>query len=301
MNGRRRGAFTLIELLVVIAIIAILMGLLLAAVQKVRAAAARVACANNLRQLGLALHQFEGANGHFPAAGELQPNPLGHSWATYLLPYIEQDALYGRIRLDLPDNDPGNLAAFRVPVKSFQCPSANQPRTCEFYWTLPGVPFGSARLATTDYAPVMGMSKDLAPYVTPGTLLGWTGTLGLNQAPRVAAVTDGLSNTVVIAEEAGRPQRWRFGRPLGPPATLAPGGGWADPLNGIKVQGWWVTLPSPPCMVNCDNDGGIYGFHTGGANVLIGDGSVRLLPVGTSPEVIAALVSRAGGDVAQLP
>src|SRR3954471_6090724 len=139
---RRRGAFTLVELLVVIAIIAILMGLLLPAVQKVREASARTQCANHLKQIGLALHNYEGVNKAFPPAyvtqnpradgsahgvsygDEYRNGPTGFAWGVFLLPHLEQGNLYRQFDLTQPCWAPQNAPAARTRVAVFLCPSA---------------------------------------------------------------------------------------------------------------------------------------------------------------------------------
>src|SRR5262245_12847004 len=155
---RRRSAFTLMELLVVIAIIAVLIGLLLPAVQKVRAAAARIQCANNLKQIGLALHSYHNDHESFPAGfvSSLSPSTwtynyagstnqaapdVGPGWSLFaaLLPYLEQDNLHRQIRFDLPITHPANAAARSTPVKTYVCPSDTPPKLVSLWPTTLGV------------------------------------------------------------------------------------------------------------------------------------------------------------------
>src|SRR5216684_1983578 len=259
LKSSRRG-FTLIELLVVIAVIGTLMGLLLPAVQKIREAANRVQCQNNLKQIGLALHNYHDTLGSFPNAFKLLPASaptvpfpgaarFGASAFTMILPYLDQDNLYRQIdttraALSTVNMPPGN-PAYSTPIKTFLCPSAPGNHTVDYSAELcnsfnnfgiavaypPSLIFGR-----TDYAPDAGMQADI-----PGISIN-AGASIICEPPdgpvRFTGILDGTSNTIMVIEDAGRPawygSKGRVTMPsyIGAPGTTPQGGGaWADPLN----------------------------------------------------------------------
>jgi prepilin-type N-terminal cleavage/methylation domain-containing protein len=308
-----RSAFTLVELLVVIAIIGILLGLLLPAVQKVRDAANRISCANNLKQIGLALHNYHDTYGQLPPSQRPPlPGSVRHRWVTYLLPFFEQDNLRDRYNLHYSWNDPANREVVATRLKVVECPATPHPDR------LDSPPEGAwdAFAATGDYAAITHVDLRLyhAGYVDTYGL----GMLPKNSNPRLADVTDGLSNTIMVTESAGKPQLYRGRLAIGsPPTPHIDGGAWARPASEIALQGSSAdgTIFPGPCGINCtngedagtiypnpyyglDGTGAIYSFHTAGANAVFGDVSVRFLHQGISIRVLAQLATRAGGEVA---
>ncbi len=334
-NDRRKG-FTLIELLVVIAIIAILIGLLLPAVQKVREAAARMKCSNNLKQIGLALHNYEGTYGYMPPYGfdfTYNPNtanPLGdqrqgHCVLGMILPFMEQqnvlNALHPEWSVIDPNSWPPNWGpnpAASATVKSYVCPSSPEPQIDYGpYFVSLGLPDkGPFVIGATDYSPVRGARDSFRNACAPSmpTPTNESGVLGVfgqwtpdgmkRGKAKFANITDGLSNTIMFTEDAGRHQVYAKGRMVTPnsPGQI----GWT--LNAayfdynikIEVRGFSNDGLIPDggcCVINCNNVNQFYSFHTGGVNALRADGSVNFLRDSTNPGVLAAMITRAGGEV----
>ena len=335
MNVRRKSGFTLIELLVVIAIIAILIGLLLPAVQKVREAAARISCTNNLKQIGLAIHNFESTRQWLPPAridaapgypvpefGITNPQTsVQHGPGTILLPYLEQDNVFKQYNMNLTFTDPANRAAVSTKLKVFQCPST--PNQGQEDTGASGA-WGSPGLAASDYAVVNGVNQRLwtAPLNLMNPPAGWVAgidstqyvgailpmstissfTTGMsppfyNSRPKqtLIGIQDGSSNTILWTEDAGRPTRY-IGRTAS--GLRYSGAGWADPDNEYWPDGYSTdgVTAGGPCMMNCNNNNEAYSFHTGGCLCLFGDGAVRFVTSSIGVPNFAAMITRSGGE-----
>jgi prepilin-type N-terminal cleavage/methylation domain-containing protein len=297
-------AFTLIELLVVIAIIAVLIGLLVPAVQKVREAANRASCQNNLKQIGLGLNNYVSVQKGLPPSrttgmGAAAPwFPYQHSWSVALLPYIEQTSSFNLYNYRANWNDPSNYAAIRTYLKVFNCPTTpNQPRVDDTIAAAPSAGDYHAVNAIKNFvgSECFGYNQPSDP--DDPRLVG---AMRRDQITKITAITDGTSSTILVAEDAGRPQWYNANRQIFVPNPLPTNGqaGWADPNGAFSIDGSDPNGQVPgSCSINCSNNSEVYSFHFGGAHVVFVDGSVHFLPSSLPLCTLAALSTRAGGEV----
>jgi prepilin-type N-terminal cleavage/methylation domain-containing protein/prepilin-type processing-associated H-X9-DG protein len=307
---RRPRGFTLIELLVVIAIIGVLIALLLPAVQAAREAARRAQCANNLKQIGIAFHNYSDTHNGFPptAFGVSRPTleQFG-GWGVQILGYIEQPAVYEAYNFDLGFHLWPNQTAVRTVLSVYLCPSTPRsinPINNVVDFKAGGVPDPNLYAAASDYFTARSYIESW--YASP--FVEHIGALDQTVYTPLASISDGLSNTMLVYECAGKPNYWERGRFVhGFPTPDSPyaidrwwsHGAWAGFMNMriVSFTGGQYQYDGP-CVINCHNGwNGVYSFHPGGINALACDGSVRFLKESTAKSAIKAFVTRAEGEV----
>lgn len=274
-GGRKRG-FTIIELLVVIAIIAVLVALLLPAVQSAREAARRTQCRNNLKQMGIALHNYHEQYRVFPRGGWFPATKANISWSSALLPALDSAPLFNTINCNVPYTDPSNLTPGRTVLSVFSCPTTPKASLYRKSADLPST--SPNEYARTDYGAVNGERGLRAPTATNNPERG---AMIIAKNIAIAEIVDGLSQTILIAE--------------GPEGISSI---WISVRN-VFDQSAPINTPAPPPSTTVFTDFGqeISSYHTSGAFALFGDGSVHFLSQHGDVQTLAALCSRAGGEV----
>lgn len=300
-KGNRRLGFTLVELLVVIAIIAMLVTLLLPAVQAARAAARRTQCSNNLRQIGLGMLNYESTRQHFPP-GQVRSSPdaMPMAWSAFFLPFIEESAINDRIDFKKPLTDEVNWAATGTHIQTYLCPSTGRRSLLRTADNRIGDMNRNEQvdqrlgegMACIDYLGISGPGKNIRRANGDKYLRNKGVLIGLKDYPpealepkkiRVQQITDGLSKTVVVAECTGR-GAFRDG-------VWELDGAWAAGENVSAVK-----LPiNPPAAENWDAEE-IFSDHPGGAHVLFCDGSVKFLSEDVEMLLLAAICTRSGRE-----
>jgi prepilin-type N-terminal cleavage/methylation domain-containing protein/prepilin-type processing-associated H-X9-DG protein len=314
--SRVRG-FTLVELLVVIAIIGVLVALLLPAVQAAREAARRGQCLNHLKQMGLALLNHESANGAFPkgrwnvlppytskhdVADRPSAKSHDHSWQVVTLPYAEEANVARQYDLKKPWFHADNRPAVSTPIAIFRCPSVAEVDRFDANFS------STLKPAAGDYGCTNSVGKNAWTSAQPslGTYPGDLDGLQDNSdrvigvltkvldrpACRMKEITDGTSNTLLLSEGAGKPDKYTQGRKgdaNGNQVQVAEGSGWADPDSGFTVN--------TSRFLNFTNDREIYSFHVGGAPFCFADGHVQMVGEDVEMAVGIALVTRAGEEI----
>jgi len=293
------GGFTLVELLVVIAIIGILIALLLPAVQQAREAARRMQCSNNLKQIGLGLHNYLDTHKRFPPSRVRwgsSPDRITHGWCILVAPFLELGTVQDRYDFDVAWFDPINEEISQTALDVFLCPSS--PSGTQLIEN-------SAWGASTES--MVGEYQALAGYwdnvqMTPNSANGMLHDA--NGKPR--DVTDGLTNTLCVSELGGRPDYYAAGKKIGEfPSSIEyvkEWGVWAAPqrifYTGYTHDG---MTSHGPCSLNCANAEGIYSFHPGGAEVLLGDGSVQFLAETVPVQNVYRMIDPQDGTVVESP
>jgi prepilin-type N-terminal cleavage/methylation domain-containing protein len=331
LRERTRKGFTLIELLVVIAIIAVLIGLLVPAVQKVREAANRMSCTNNLKQLGIAIHSYHDTRGAFPPGGASDNAPYGtgggwgSSWKVFILPFIEQESIYKAWQFTANSGyTNGTNMSTATPlvhnrtIKTYRCPSSSMP---DFYASSNN---NGALQMLTSYTGIGGSSTDTG-VVNNGSygIISAGGALFANSSIRFSDITDGTSNCMIVGEQSKHLTSSTNQPVPGSYTAITSQGphGWTMGVNnssvGTAFNEWHFNCTTIRFQINQTGvDGGsasgsgsngtshntgmnipLSSSHSGGCNIVLGDASVRFIRDSTPLLTLQYLASRADGNV----
>jgi prepilin-type N-terminal cleavage/methylation domain-containing protein/prepilin-type processing-associated H-X9-DG protein len=280
-NNKTWRGFTLVELLVVIAIIGILIAILLPAIQATREAARRMQCVNNMRQIGMATLSYEVSYKHFPKP--YITTPAKHSLFTLILQYMEHSGTFKMIDFKKDWNDPANKPAVDTDISTFICPSTP-----------------SGRHFINDYGPCLtfaaGAGSALDNLLQARAIKRRTNYDGLlavydRDFVRVKEIKDGLSHTLMLVEDGGRPFKYEGTKMIGSGVT---GSQWANRENEFVIHN---SCGDNSRVFNCNNNNEIFSFHKGGCNFLYGDASVHFHSNDIDVDAFVSLFTRAAGDI----
>lgn len=299
--------FTLVELLVVIAIIGILVGLLLPAVQAAREAARRMQCTNNLKQFGLAMHNFESTYKAFPESRPLDLTGNRMSWCIVVLDFVEQGNLANIYDKNVRWNTGTNATTGQTVLPLFICPSSaagdsRRPANS------PGTDIHGISMGPSDYIVMHRLRNRFYTangLVNPLGTADHDGVLVQNRKTKIGEIVDGTTNTILIMEDAGRPNWFVLKKDRGTVLPRPEGFGWSDPDGGAGSMDGSDSVTgninggsgTGRCIMNCNNDSEPYSFHAAGMNIGMADGSVRFITESVSAATFAALLTPRGGEV----
>jgi prepilin-type processing-associated H-X9-DG protein len=288
----RRG-FTITELFVVLFIVLMLMGLFVGYTNQSHAYRGRMQCTNNLKLLAIELQTYHDIHGRFPATYTTDP-ATSRSWIPDILPHTDQGQIARQYRYDRGWDHLDNRNVISRPLEFLRCRENPEP--------VQVARFGRHVVGLTDYSPIFELSPGL---LATDLLSPWQGkpqgAMPVETGGRFDDIIDGTSTTLLLCEVVGQPKLYLFDR-LQKEATSPPvWAGWTDSMP-IRLDGWKSDGSGGwgPCAVNCTNAHEIYSFHKGGANIAMVDGSVRFIRKSTTLQLLAAMVTRAGGETLTL-
>jgi prepilin-type N-terminal cleavage/methylation domain-containing protein/prepilin-type processing-associated H-X9-DG protein len=307
LRNRARGGFTLVELLVVIAIIGVLVSLLLPAVQSAREAARRMQCANNLKQFGLSFHNHESTYKAFPQSRPFDLTGNRMSWCITVLDFMEQGNLSNIYDKNVRWNTGTNAVTGQNVIPIFVCPSSGSGNSRRPVAGT-GSDLDGRVMGPSDYLimhRVRNRFYTANGIVNPMGAADNEGVLIQDKVTPIAKITDGTTNTILVMEDAGRPDWYVLGRDQGTVLPRPEGFGWTDPDGGAGSMDGTDRLTGAinggsgtgKCIIGCNNDSEPYAFHPGGMNVALVDGSVRFISKTINAATFAALMTPRGGEV----